>query len=821
MKRYNIFRWLDFRNWSFTVRLTAIMIFLVTITLSGATWITIRTVQSVLTNQIGENLGAEAVSTSNRLTAFFVEKVAVLQGLTAVDLIKDSLAERNKGYSGTPKEIKGQLQAIDAVWSTIADDDPFVAGITTADPKVNPNTFQLMDFHETFEDYVEIFVTDRYGATVAATSKPAAYYHANEAWWQAAWNDGLGAVYISEPKVGRNTLTVAVPVIGEETGKAIGIIHSTLDVSELFEMVNRVKIGQTGHAVLLNGLGKMLYDPNAKGRNYVEYASHLQQHFVGTKYRAATCKESQCHEPAHLQQHLMGEDFFSIVSVDQYNNPSIFGHTSFRKEDFGSGVSASKKQILEAIANLGWVTVIQQETDEAFASVNQIVQGGVMVGAIAVVLASTLAMVGARTVTRPLITLGAAAEQIGIGNLDTPLPPARHDEIGRLTVSFENMTVQLRDLISNLERRVAARTRRLEIIANLSEHLSAILNLEELLIEVVNQVKEAFGYYYVHIYLLDDQREKLIVAQGTGEAGQVMKDSGHNIPLNAPTSLVARAARSGEIVSISNVREEKNWLPNPLLPDTYSEMAVPIFLEGEVVGVLDVQENKVGGLDEGDANLLRSLANQVAVAIRNAHLFARVETALAEAHAAQERYVEQAWKRANAVIRGGQHHYTCPGVPALDDFVLIKAKQQALVQNQPAVVTLNGNGMGSKSNQEGSDNRKSKTENPKSIVSPIAFRNKNIGVLQLHPISNDQIWTEDDLAIVEAVVDQLAQTAESLRLFEDTRERAGREQVVREITEKMQAAVSLEDLIKTTAEELGHYFSLEYAAVELGIEEEQ
>ncbi|MBI1877830.1 MAG: hypothetical protein HYR94_06320, partial [Chloroflexi bacterium] len=96
-----------------------------------------------------------------------------------------------------------------------------------------------------------------------------------------------------------------------------------------------------------------------------------------------------------------------------------------------------------------------------------------------------------------------------------------------------------------------------------------------------------------------------------------------------------------------------------------------------------------------------------------------------------------------------------------------------------------------------------------------------IGALQIYPVSDDQTWTEDDLAVLEAVADQLAQTAENLRLFEETRERASREQTIREMTEKIRATSSLEELVKTAAVELGRCFSAKFALVELGIETEQ
>ena len=192
-------------------------------------------------------------------------------------------------------------------------------------------------------------------------------------------------------------------------------------------------------------------------------------------------------------------------------------------------------------------------------------------------------------------------------------------------------TTQLQQLTQQLERH----TTQLSVISRISYQLSTILDLDVLLAEVVNQIKDNFTYYYAHIYLLDKKNEKLVVAAGIGAAGDEMKAQKHSIALDASTSLVARAARTGKIVRVDNVREAEDWLPNPLLPDTCSEMAVPILLEGEVVGVLDVQEDEVAALAESDANLLRSLAIQVAVAIRNVRNFETVEAALAESRIAQ------------------------------------------------------------------------------------------------------------------------------------------------------------------------------------------
>jgi GAF domain-containing protein len=388
--------------------------------------------------------------------------------------------------------------------------------------------------------------------------------------------------------------------------------------------------------------------------------------------------------------------------------------------------------------------------------------------------------------------------QIAEGELDLEAAVEGPTEVTLLATAFNSMTTQLRELIGSLEQRVADRTQRLEMLATLSERLTAILDFEQLLTELVNQVKERFDYYHAHVYILDDNRQSLVMTAGAGLAGAEMKARGHHILLNAPTSLVARAARSGEIVWVDNVREAEDWLPNPLLPDTYAEMAVPIMLEGQVVGVLDVQEDEIAGLDESDANLLRSLANQVAVAIRNARLFA-------EAQAAQERYLQQSWEKTRVAPTSGQYLYVRPGVPPLDEVrqqAMTKARQQALTQNRPVVVAPNDGSL------EG-----------KSLVAPINLRDRTIGVLQLHVASgDDQTWSKDDLALLETVADQLVQTAENLRLFEETRRRAGREQTIRQVTEHMRSATNLDELVRIAAEELGQRFSAKYAWVKVGLD---
>jgi methyl-accepting chemotaxis protein len=184
---------------------------------------------------------------------------------------------------------------------------------------------------------------------------------------------------------------------------------------------------------------------------------------------------------------------------------------------------------------------------------------------------------------------------------------------------------QLRKNISAQEVQMGERAKQLEVVIDISQQFSAILDLNTLMQEVVTITKETFNYYHIHIYLMDEARENLYVAEGYGRAGEELKRKGHKFSVDAPQSLVARAARERQIVNVGNVREDPSWAPNPVLPDTCAEMAVPVVLGDEAVGVLDVQSAKINGFTAEDEKTMQILASQVAIAVHNTRLFAQMQ----------------------------------------------------------------------------------------------------------------------------------------------------------------------------------------------------
>ena len=173
---------------------------------------------------------------------------------------------------------------------------------------------------------------------------------------------------------------------------------------------------------------------------------------------------------------------------------------------------------------------------------------------------------------------------------------------------------------------IAQRAKQLETVAAISSASATILEPEKLLQAVVDMTKERFDLYHTHIYVMDEAANSLVLTSGAGEVGRKMVADGRSISAKAEKSLVARASRERKAVIVNDVQSEPDFLANPLLPDTRSEMAIPLIVGERVLGVLDVQANVVDHFTQEDISIQSTLAAQIAISLQNARTFAQAQS---------------------------------------------------------------------------------------------------------------------------------------------------------------------------------------------------
>ncbi len=345
---------------------------------------------------------------------------------------------------------------------------------------------------------------------------------------------------------------------------------------------------------------------------------------------------------------------------------------------------------------------------------------------------------------------------------------------------------ELSDLRIDLEGRVEARTSELkkrasqiEAVSSVARAIASVRDIDTLLPSITKLISQQFGFYHVGIFLLDDKQENAVLRASNSAGGLQMINRQHSLLLDYH-SIVGYSISRGEPRIALDVGADSVYFNNPDLPETRSEMALPLRIAEHIIGSLDVQSTQTNAFSEEDISVLTTLADQVAIAIENARLFGEARDALYESRTLFEKYTQQEWstfarqaKRTGFVFDGKQ-------VLPLDKSLKREATRAVAQTGSLSLVKESA-----------------------SIGIPIRLRGQTIGVLDVRSKKGPRQWRQDEINILEAAAERAALALENARLVESAQRRAARERAIGDISTKIGAVSNLESILQTAVEELG------------------
>lgn len=350
-------------------------------------------------------------------------------------------------------------------------------------------------------------------------------------------------------------------------------------------------------------------------------------------------------------------------------------------------------------------------------------------------------------------------------------------EHSKIAIELEQNRENLEENVSQRTEELNRRATYLEAAGQVAQNAISILDPQELISEVANLISEQFNFYHVGIFLIDEKNEWAILRAASSEGGHQMIARGHRLPVGKQ-GIVGYVTGIGQPRISQAIGEDKIHSITIELPDTRSEMALPLRARGEILGALDIQENHENAFSNEDVSVLQTLADQIALALSNAKLYQKAQETLAEVQGNRAGSGARGW----AQVKG---RGTRP---------MVRFSKGEVSKIDNTEISIPGN----------------------TFKLPIRVRGETIGEIEIQKEDNaENELPEEELKLMETLSDQLGIALDSAKLFQETRDRAYNEQIVSEITQHVRGTLDVETILKTAALEVRKTLNLPEVTIRL------
>jgi len=347
---------------------------------------------------------------------------------------------------------------------------------------------------------------------------------------------------------------------------------------------------------------------------------------------------------------------------------------------------------------------------------------------------------------------------------------------------IEEMVVSLRDSQSQLENRVEERTEELarktaQIAAStfVAHQTASIQDLGTLLNNTVDLISKQFNCYHAAIFLINPRGDRAVIQAASSDVGKRQVENGFSLRIGTEGIVGFVAAEKRPRVAL-DVDEDTFYYGSEDLPETRSEIALPLIVRNNIIGVLDLQSKEERAFHFDELEVFQTLTDQIAIAIENARLLTESQFTISQLETISGENTRRSWLLETSTKNPG-FHYSATGVRAIKGDQLPETK-----------TTLN---------------------------IPLVLRGKKIGTISLHRKDEFQIWTEQEEAVAKEVANQTALALENIRLVERTRLRANREQLISSVSARVRETLDLDTVLRTSAHEIQRALSLDEAEVRI------